>query len=178
MSGGGITRRYIEPLFEIAVEKGIEDRISEDLKLFDDTIVENPELKKFLFNPSMDRKAKRTVIEKLFADSSKYTLSFLRVVIDKNRPNILLEAYSLYSALLNKHRGITTGKIETAVPLEENTLKQVKENLEKRFKCTLELECTTDPSLMGGILVRVGNTVLDGTIRGRLQRLKSTMTVS
>jgi F-type H+-transporting ATPase subunit delta len=178
LSGGGIARRYVEPLFEVAIEKGIEDRIAEDLKLFDNTVSENPDLKKFLFNPSLERKAKRSAIEKLFTEASEYTLNFLRVVIDKNRPEILLSAYSLYTGFLNKHRGITTGSIVTAVPLEEEALEQIRSNLEKRFNYTLSLECTVDPTLIGGILVRVGNTVIDGTIKNRLQRLKSTMTAS
>ncbi|MCF7810731.1 F0F1 ATP synthase subunit delta [bacterium] len=178
MSGGGIARRYVEPLFEVAVEKGIEDRVAEDLKSFDNTVNENPDLKKFLFNPSLERKAKRSVIDKLFKDASEYTLNFLRVVIDKNRPEILLSAHSLFIDFLNKHQGITPGSIVTAVPLEADALKKVKDRLEKRFNCALALECTVDPTLVGGILVRVGNTVLDGTIKGRLHRLKSTMTAS
>jgi len=175
LSGGGIARRYVEPLFEVALEQNLADQIAEELKLFDGALKEHLEFRKFLLNPSLDRRTKKTALDELFAQASNYTLNFMRVVIDKNRPEILTNAYSLFSELLNEHRGITSGVIETATPLDDDAFIKVKDILETRFKCKLDLEREVNPSLLGGVLVRVGNNVIDSSLKGQLYRLKSVM---
>lgn len=176
MNGGGIARRYVEPLFEVALEKNLVDRIAEELSLFDDTLQKYPEFRKFLFNPSLNRKTKKAVLEELFSQASIYTLNFMRVVIDKNRPEVLTATYRLFNEMLNRQRGVAPGVIETATPLDDDTFNKVKMKLEARFSCKLDLERKVDPMLLGGILVRVGNNVIDGSLRGQLSRLKLSLT--
>lgn len=175
MSAGGLPRRYVLPLFEIGVEKGELDRISADLGMIDHTLCESPDLRGFLTDPTIERKMKMGVIEKLFPDISTYTKNFLRVVIDKNRTEILKLTYRLFSDLLNEHRGVMPGELETAVQLDDSTFDELIRTLEKKFNKRLELERKVDPSLLGGARVRVGNVVIDGSVRGRMARLKEAL---
>jgi len=174
---GILARRYVQPLFEVAQEKNELERIAGDLAALDQALQESAELKGFLSDPSIGRKAKRTLVEKVFAEASSYTLNFMRVVIDKNRPEILGMSYRLFTDMLNIHRGVALGVVETAVPLDDTAFNKVRKMLEARFGCKLELERKIDPGLLGGLRVRVGNNVIDGSVRGRLEGLKAALSV-
>ncbi|MDP8239857.1 MAG: ATP synthase F1 subunit delta [Candidatus Hatepunaea meridiana] len=175
MSGGSLARRYVQPLFEVAQENNQIDRINNDLELLDRTLSESEELRGFLVDPSIIRQLKKGLIEKLFTEFSHYSMNFVKVVIDKNRPEVLKSAYSLFMELLNIHRGITPGIVESAVPLEDADFEKVKTTLELRLGSKLVLERRVDPSLLGGVRAQVGNTVIDGSLRGRLNKLKATL---
>ncbi len=171
----GLARRYVKPLFDVANENNKLDKIAKDLEVIDQTLHESEDLRGFLFDPSVERQAKRNVLEKLFAKFTPFTLNFLRVVVDKNRPLVFDQAYPLFSEMLNDHRGITTGVVETAQPLDKKSFKKVKESLEKRFAKQLDLSQIVNPDLIGGMKVRIGNMVLDGSVRRRLTKLKKVM---
>jgi len=172
---GSLARRYVQPLFEVAQEKGELERIASDLAALDQALHESAELKEFLANPSIQRKVKWILIEKVFAEASLFTLNFMRVVIDKNRPEVLGATYRLFTDMLNIHRGIAPGVVETAVPLDDAAFDNVKRTLETRFGCKLELERKIERNLLGGMRVRIGNNVIDGSVRGKLEDLKSAL---
>lgn len=175
MNVGGLARRYVQPLFEVALEKGELEGIYNDVALLDRTLKESPDLWNFLANPSIGRQAKKTLVEKIFADCCIYTLNFLKVVIDKNRPEVLRAAYHIFTGMLNVHRGVIPGVVESAVPLDDADLSYIKRILESRFESRLELKQRVDPVLLGGVRVRIGNTVIDGSVKGRLERLKTAL---
>jgi len=167
-----IARRYVEPLFEVALERNQLDRIAEELAALDQAINVSQDLRKYIFDPSIERHVKKSVMEQIFAGASDYTLNFIKLVIEKNRPEILSMAYRLYINLLNDHRGITPGEVETAVPLDDVTFDGIRKDLEARFNTKLHLERKVDSDLLGGMRVRIGNMVIDGSVRGRLVQLR------
>ncbi|MDP8229441.1 MAG: ATP synthase F1 subunit delta [Candidatus Electryoneaceae bacterium] len=172
MRSSGLARRYVQPLFYVALEKGELDKIASDLFSFDEMLSQSSELRSFLADPSVERLAKRGVMEKLFDDVSPYTLNFVKVVIDKNRSAIFDMVYPLFRDMLNEHNGITAGIVETAVPLDDDLFVRLQKTLETRFEKRLELERKIDPDLLGGVRVRIGNMVIDASVRGRLNKLK------
>lgn len=176
MRSGGLARRYVQPLFEVASEKDELERIFGDLKSLDKALTDSPELKDYLLDPSVEKHDKKSVLEKIFEGASIYTLNFIRVLIDKNRPEVLWVTYRLFRDMLNEHRGISTGVVETAVTLEDADFTEIKSVLENRFASRLDLERQVNPDLLAGLRVRIGNVVLDGSVRGRLQRLKTALT--
>lgn len=169
---GGLAGRYVKPLFDVAWEKGEVERISDDLAALDEALRKSPDLRGLLNDPSVARSAKRSVVESVFRDASPFALNFIRVVIDKNRTEILDVAYPIFRDLIDESRGVMTGVVETAVPLDEATFEKVKTGLESRFASRLELERRVVPDLIGGLRVRVGNTVIDGSVKGRLTKLQ------
>lgn len=170
-----LARRYVQPLFDVGSEKDLLDQIASDLELVDTTLKEANDLRGFLFDPSIERQTKKDVLKKLFPKVSPFSLNFLRVIVDKNRPVVLDDAYPLYREMLNEQRGITTGVLETAVPLDETSYQKVRKSLEKRFNKKLDLDQVVSPDLIGGIKVRIGNVVLDSTVRGQLGSLRKVM---
>lgn len=167
-----LARRYVEPLFEVALEKDQLDLIAGDLAGLDEALKASVDLRRFLTNPSIDRRAKKTVTHKIFDGVSEYTMNFMKLVIEKNRPEIFLVSSQLYQSLLNEHRGVTPGVVESATPLDDATFEKVRRELETRFKTKLHLERRVEKDLVGGMRVRVGNTVIDGSVKSQLARLK------
>ena len=174
MSGGGLARRYVKPLFEVALTKGAMAQVGDDLAQLDRALQQFPELRAFFNNPSADRRAKRQAAEEIFRGASPWTLNFIRVVLDKNRPGILSEAHRLFQQLRDEQQGITPGSVTTAIPLDEAAKQRLTARLEGQFG-KLRLEFAVDPGIIAGVLVRVGNQVIDGTVRGRLARLRAAL---
>ncbi len=172
MIGGGLARRYVQSLFEVAQEKDVLDTISGDLKLLDDTLSNSPELTSFLNDPSSPKRAKKVAIEGLFTEISEYSLNFIRVVIDKNRTEILSEAYQIFQDMIDTAKGILNGTIQSAIELDDETMCEIKESLEKRFSKKLILENRVTPELIGGLRIQVGNMVIDASVKSRLENLK------
>lgn len=172
MRGSVLARRYVQPLFEVARDKDELERIYDDLKSLDQAFSGTPKLKGYLSDPSVEKHDKKSVLEKIFAGASKYTLNFMRVAIDKNRSEVLWQAYPLFRDMLNEHRGIQLGVVETAVTISDEDFAKIKSTLENRFESGLDLDRKVNPDLLGGLRVRIGNVVLDGSVRNRLTRLK------
>jgi len=172
----GLARRYVQPLFEAALAAGAQDRVDDDLNGLDYALSSSPDFRRFLNAPTVDRATKRTAVERAFSGAEPLTLNFLRVVINKNRCEIFDLAHRVYRELLNPHRGIVPGLVETAAPVDDATFDSLKKAAEARFGGTIELARAVDPSLIGGVRVRVGNRVIDASVKGRLERLKAGLT--
>lgn len=175
MIGGGLARRYVLALFEVAKEKDVIDKVSADLQLLDETLKANSDLHIFLNNPSVLRRAKRSAMEELFKDASPYTMNLYRIVVDKNRTGIFDTSYKLFHDLVDNEKGIVRGVIHAAVKIEDDLFKQITETLEKNFNHKLELKTEIDLTLIGGLRVQIGNTVIDSSVKGRLNNLKQAL---
>jgi F-type H+-transporting ATPase subunit delta len=170
--GGGLARRYVQSLFEVAQEKDVLDTISGDLKLLDDTLMNSPELTSFLNDPSTPKRAKKVAIEGLFTEISEFSLNFVRVVIDKNRTEILSEAYRIFQDMIDTAKGILNGTIQSVIKLDDKLMDEIRKSLEKRFNKKLILDNRITPELIGGLKIQVGNMVIDASVKSRLENLK------
>ncbi len=170
---GILAKRYILPLFEVAVKKNALDAVEADLKLITDTLKSSPELKKIIFNPAETRTTKWKIIESLFSDISPITKNFLHLLVYKNRAEILLTASKLFTTFINEHKGLKVGIVESVIPLSDTDLNTLKDILNIHFKGNIKLENKLNPSLLGGVRVQIGNTVIDNSLRNKLVRLKS-----
>jgi len=175
LSGGILARRYVAPLFEVAREKGVIPQVAEDIKSLDEALRVSPEFKSILINPSISRKTKRGVVEKMFGGASPFSLNFMRLVIDKNRADIFLVAHHLFQDLLDEMRSVKQGMIQSAVAVSDSDFQTVKEALEKRFRVRLDLRREILPELIGGLRIQIGNTVIDASVKNRLQHLRKAL---
>jgi len=169
----GLARRYVQPLFEVARDAGALDRVADEMKALDEALNASPDLRGFLASPTVERSVKRAALDKLFAGASQHTLNFLRLVVNKNRSEILILAGRIFSDLLNAHRGITPGLVETAVPLDESVYASLESAAARRVGGKLQIKRRVDPALIGGVRIRVGNRVVDASVRGRLEKLRA-----
>jgi F-type H+-transporting ATPase subunit delta len=168
----GLARRYVLPLFEVARDRNLLDRIAGDLKQLSETLLSSEELRTFVDSPTIARTVKREVLGTLFKDASEFTLNFMRVAIDKKRSEIFILSSKLFDELVSKHRGETHGVVQSAQPLDEASFASIEKAVSSRFSTRVILKRTVDPALLGGVRVQVGNQVIDASIRGRLEKLK------
>lgn len=170
-----LARRYVQPLFEVACDQDALDDVAADLRSLGEALSGSPELRGFLAGPTIARSAKRAALDAIFKDAAPCTRNFLRVVIEKSRTDILLLASRLFDDLVRAHRGFTHGVVESAVPVDESAFSDIESAVAKRFGGKVSLERKVEPRLIGGVRVQVGNSLLDASIRGRLEKLKGVL---
>lgn len=167
----GIARRYAEAVFEIAKEHNSFDRWTADL----DSIAraaEEPDIARLLAAPAVGMSVKESIVNRYLADLSPLASNLVRVLLHKGRFPLAPQIAAHYRALLNEYRGIATAEVVSAVPLTDEELKAVALRLTAMTGKRVIAEPQVDPSLIGGITARVGDQLIDASVRGRLEALR------
>jgi F-type H+-transporting ATPase subunit delta len=172
----GLARRYVQPLFEVALAKNSLDAVGADLNSISEALASSPELRGFLLMPSISRTTKIATLRTVFKDASPYTMNFLQVVVNKKRTEVLFEAGEMFEEMVSWERGVSHGTLESAVPIDDQTFTEIEKSISGQFGGKVKLARKVVPSLVGGIRLRVGNRVLDASVRGRLEQLKAELT--
>lgn len=171
----GIARRYVQPLFEVARENDIVNKIYSEMQELHEALSEGSSLKVILHDPSISKQSRIAVTEKVFAGFSEFSMNFIHLVIEKNRSFILEAAFSIFREVKAQAEGILSGIVESAMPLDNATVSELRLQLEKSFSQKINIECRTNPEILGGLRIRVGNTVMDGSITGKLESLRNAL---
>lgn len=167
-----LDRRYAFALYKACSEVGNTDLVLEELSEIVDELEANEGLKKIIKNPQINRYNKKRIFKEMFeGDIEDELLSFLLLLIDKGRILYLKEKYIQFKQIYLKRHNTVLAKVKTVFPLDESQREELKNKLEKKYKKTIIMEEEIDSTLIGGVLVTVGNEVIDGTIRGRLDSL-------
>ena len=168
-----VARRYAQALFGLAQEKGMMDQIEGDLALVVQTLRENSDVQRVVQHQDIPPEAKIRLVKEIFQGKvSPLTLNFLGVVLSKRREEYLPDIYNRYLEQANITRGVVEAEVRSAVPLAQEQTEALAQRLGTKLGKTLKLKTRVEPALMGGIVVRVGDTLLDGSVRTRLQRLR------
>lgn len=168
-----IAERYAIAFIELAEKQNQLDKFDSDLALVKETLLTYKELKDFLEHPLIQVNDKKEVVEKIFMEHvSIFTLNLIRLLIDKNRIFILPVIPDHFRELLNKKRNISTAKIITAIEIDEKTRNKVKEKLENLLKQTIQVETVVDKEIIAGMIVRVGDKIIDGSIKTKFENMK------
>ncbi|HEY1722746.1 MAG TPA: F0F1 ATP synthase subunit delta [Magnetospirillaceae bacterium] len=174
---GGIAQRYAAALFELAEEKGELDKVAGDLRDLRKMLAESADLRRMIANPVIDRKQRLKAIEEIAKRSgfSQLTANFMGVLIHNGRLFALDATVGAFLALLAAKRGELTAQVSSAAPLAESQIAAVSAALKKALGRAVTLESTVDPSLIGGLVVKVGSRMIDGSLKTKLQRLSLSM---
>ena len=173
MRDESVSRRYAAAVFNQSKAAGTLKETAADLAVVSDMLVANKALAGMIAHPLVTLSRKKTVLSAAFSDKvSVATMGFLNLLADKRRMGLLGDAKREFDELLRAHSNIVAATATTAVPLSAAQLVALEQALELRTGKDIELTASVDPSLMGGILVRIGDTVLDGTVKGKLDRLR------
>ena len=168
-----ITRRYVAALYNAAEKATVVDLVESDLGLVAYSLESSPDLETALLQPLIPASKKKEIVERLFADKvHEVTLHYLFLVLDMNRAEVIKATEPEYVRLANERRGIVLAEVRTAVDPDPDQLAKLKERLEAHTGKTVEMNVTIDSSLIGGVSVRIGDTVLDGSVAGFLARLR------
>lgn len=173
MLKGAVAGRYAEALYGIAVRDNIVDSLENELKTVVEVIETSPEFKKVLYHPRITANEKKEVVKTLFTGRlSQVTVDFLSTVIDKQRENFLGDMVAVFVDLANKARNITDIHVTSAAELTAQQKQMMSDNLCKVAGRKVQISYSVDPSLMGGVVARIGDKVIDGSIRTRLASLR------
>ncbi len=174
---GGIAERYAAALFELAEEKGELDKVAGDLRDLRKMLAESNDLRRMIANPVIARKQRLQAVQELAkkAGFSTLTANFLGVLINNGRLFSADAAIGAFLAMLAAKRGELTAQVSSATPLAQSQIDAVSAALKKALGRTVALESTVDPSLIGGLIVKVGSRMIDGSLKTKLQRLSLSM---
>jgi F-type H+-transporting ATPase subunit delta len=171
-----VVSAYAESLFRLASAEDMADRVEEELHELEGLYQTNYELKEFINNPRIKSGGKKDALAELLGDKlSRITLNHLYLIIDQERGRMFPKIAEEYRRLASEARAKISAEVVTALPISDGMLAQIKEQLEKLTKKDVHMRSRVDESIIGGVVLRVGDKVLDGSVRNKLSQLKKQM---
>jgi F-type H+-transporting ATPase subunit delta len=166
--------QYANALADIALAQGAAAPVMQQLGDFTAAYSSSPELRNFLASPAVGKSEKRGVAEKIAArlGASKIVRNFLFVVIDHRRTQLLPEIFASFEDVVRERQGVAEAEIISPTALNEGQKKEMTQALERLTGKRVEARFSLDTNLLGGALVRVGDTIYDGSLRKRLNALR------
>lgn len=174
-----LARKYGMAIFEIAQDEKKLEKYGRELSEVSQAVFSQAELKDFLTNPQIQPQDKKEVLLKLLKSQvSPLMMNFLLLLVDKRRMGLLEAINDCYQELSNKAQGIIIADVTTAYDLKAGLKARLSSKLESVTGKKVTLRTHTDKSIIGGIVVKIGDTRIDGSVTGRLQALKAELMAS
>jgi len=173
MSQPTVARRYAQALIEQAEAAGVTEKVDADVAVIRDAMEASRELVRLFESPIVSRDRKRAALRALLADRVEgITMRFVELLVEKRREALFLEIAASYGSLRDEEMGIVTVSVRSARPMDAGDEQDVRQRMEELTGKRVRLETSVDASLMGGLVVRVGDTVYDGSVQNRLEGLR------
>jgi len=167
-----IAQVYARSLFEVAEEAGKLDEVREQLGEVADVLADDRDLQVFFFSPYFSTQEKTEGLDKAVSGAEPILLNFLKLLIEKHRMPALLRIRRVYDSLWEDYNKLLPVQITSAVELDTSIVTHIGDQISEQTGRKVELSATVEPDILGGIVVRVGNQVLDASIRRRLELLR------
>ena len=167
--------QYATALADIALEQGAAEAVRKQLTEFGAAYAESAELRNVLANPAVIPAAKHGVIEKLVVrlGASRIVRNFLFVVVDNQRTHLLPEILQTFEDVLRQRQGVAEAEVASAAELTAPQKTQLQQTLERLTGRKIQANYSLDPALLGGVVVRIGDTIYDGSVRSRLNQMRA-----
>lgn len=168
-----VSKTYGEALFELGIEEQCLEQLSDEAFAIEQTIEKSPELLKLLNHPKIDKEEKISVVESIFKGQvSDVMVGFLVLLLQKDRYNEILSVLQYFTDRVKVYKKIGVAYIVSAVPLSDTQKEQIKEKLLNTTEYVeFEMNFNVDASLIGGLIIRVGDRVVDSSIRTRIDNM-------
>jgi len=167
-----IARVYARSLFEVGVEQGNLDDLREQLGQFADALNENRELSVFFFSPYFSTEEKKDGLARTISDGDPALVNFLELLAEKHRLPVVFRIRRELDRLWEEENKLLGVQITSAVALDEVTVQRIGDQIGEQTGRKVQLTADVDPDVLGGIVLRVGNSILDASIRNRLDQLR------
>jgi F-type H+-transporting ATPase subunit delta len=167
-----IAQVYARALFEVAKELGLLDEIREQLGQFADALDSDRELAVFFFSPYFSTEEKKEGLRRAVDGAEPVFMNFLETLIDGHRMPVVFRIRARYEELWDDEKQLLPVEVTSAVALDAGTVRSIGKRVGEQTGRTVELSSHVDPEILGGIVLRVGNFVLDASIRNRLNQLR------
>lgn len=166
-------RRYASALFHLSTQQGTVDAVAGDLDATAQAVQQNPALANALERPDLPAAAKKRLWEAIAGGQVQpLTLDFLRLLVDKRRADLVPAVRTEFQRLADEYRNLARAQVTTAVPLATGEREALAARLSTITGHNVQIEAGVDPAVMGGVVVRLGDTILDGSVRGYLESLR------
>jgi F-type H+-transporting ATPase subunit delta len=174
MVTGSIARRYAKALLEIGIQQQTYDALGKELDRAADTLRQSPELRVALENPIFPIEKRKLILDELSRRLalSKTVRNFIMLLLDKGRIARLPDISRVYRGLVDEHAGRVRATVVSARPLDPMLETRLKTALEKQSGKVVIFEKREDPSILGGLITQLGDTLYDGSVRTQLQELR------
>jgi F-type H+-transporting ATPase subunit delta len=168
-----VANKYSQAMFDIACEQEKLEEIGSDLRSVRDTLRMNPDLRKFINHPLIPTQSKKDTMHQIFADSvAPVVLQFLYVMIDRHREPVIEAAVDGFIDLARSARNIEVAKIRVVHPLSAAEEQKLMAGLETLTGKRIDPSYIVDPSIIGGIVIQIGDRLIDGSLLRQLQDLE------
>jgi ATP synthase F1 delta subunit len=167
-----IAQVWARALFEVAKEHDLLDTVREQLGAFVDALGDNRDLMVFFFSPYFSTQEKKDGLKRAVTDAEPVFTNFLEALIERHRMPALFRIKARYEVLWQDERDLLPVEVTSAVELDKSTISSIGDRIGEQTKRTVELSSKVDPDILGGIVLRVGNVILDASIRNRLEQLR------
>lgn len=177
MSKLASAKRYAKALLEVAKEHNAITTIKEEFGSLVETLRTHKEMQMLLTHPQVELEDKKTLLTGALSGASSYLVNFLKLMVDKGREAILTETYAAFVELVNQYEGVVEATITSATLLDQATIDEIVAAFSKQLGKQVRAKNNVDSALLGGIVVRIGDRLYDGSVKGKLNRLSKSLIV-
>jgi F-type H+-transporting ATPase subunit delta len=163
---------YARSLFEVAKEQGKLDLVRDQLGEFTRALDETRELQVFFFSPYFSTVEKQDGLDRAISGADPVIMNFLKLLIENHRMPVIFRVKRAYDKLWEEENRLLPVRVTSAVELDTRTVDQIGDRIAEQTGRKVELSSEVDPEILGGLVVRVGNSILDASIRNRLESLR------
>lgn len=167
-----LARVYARALFEVALQQGKLDLIREQLGQFAEALSANRDLAVFFFSPYFSTQEKEEALGRMLDGADPSFENFLRVLIENHRMPVIYRAQREFDRLWEQQNKLLPVEITSAIELDDKTTRSVADRIGEQTGRKVQLTTHVEPDIIGGIVLRVGNSILDASIRNRLEQLR------
>jgi ATP synthase F1 delta subunit len=163
---------YARSLFEAALEQDKLDEVREQLGQFADALDETRELQMFFFSPYFSTAEKEDGLDRAVSDADPMVINFLKLLIENHRMPVIFRVRREFDRLWQEENKLLPVQVTSAVELDPATVSQIGDRIAEQTGRKVDVSAVVEPDILGGLVVRVGNSILDASIRNRLDQLR------
>lgn len=168
-----VAKRYALALFQVAKEKQLLDQMENELRVVKEVVTNNQDLIAVLKSPKLSKAEKKQLLTQTFSGLNPYLLNTMMLLVDRHRQGYFSEVADEFIAIANDERGVAQATVTSVRFLTEEEGKAISDAFSPKVgKKSLEIKNIEDSNLLGGLKVRIGNRIFDGSLRGKLERLE------
>ena len=167
-----IAEVYARALFEAAKDDGVLDRVHDELGEFADALDADRNLQVFLFSPYFSSEEKKAGVRRIVSDADERLLNFLELLAERHRMPVLFRIRRIFDGRWAEENKLLPVTVTSATELDAGLVEEIGRRIQEQTGRQVDLSSKVDPDVLGGLMVRVGNMVLDATVRNRLEQLR------
>ena len=167
-----IAHVYARALFQVASERGTLGEVREQLDELADAMRAHRQMAVFFFSPHFSADEKKQALDRVVTGADPAFRNFLQALIERHRMPVIFRIRAAFDTLVDRARRVLPVQITSAVDLDEATVRHLGDTIGRQTDRVVEVQSDVDPQIIGGVVLRVGNTILDASIKSRLEQLR------